>query len=93
VKLPGGTVDLSVHAIGDQSKVDMEAAPNIFGMLLIKRYTVPDQTNPRASLKGQLEYNANLNAEAAGGGADIKPSHLFVTISPYILSKEIQLKP
>lgn len=95
VKLPPTDVQISVHAIGsgDDCQVEMSSGTNITGSLILKRYTVRDQDNPKASLNGQLSYNENLNGLGNDTDWGIKASHLFVSISPYVTSRDMETQP
>jgi hypothetical protein len=93
IKLPGEDVEISAHAVGNDSKIEMETSTKVFGSLVFKRYTVTDQSQPKASLKGELTYNEALDGKGGSAVDGTEETHLFVTISPYIIEKEVSLVP
>ena len=91
--LPPKAVSISVHAIGDDSHVQMSESTVLTGSVVLKRYRYDDQTNPNAAFKGELRYNPKLEGTAPGERLGVKPSHLFVSISPFALSRDVELAP
>lgn len=94
VSLPSGEVQISIHAVGNDSRVHLSGDTKLFGSIVLKRYRTSDQTDNggKNALCGDLTYNERLNG-AGSGPTGVKTSHLFVTLSPYVLSKEVRLTP
>ena len=95
VKLPPNDVEISVCAIGngDDCKVEFADSTKILGSLTLKRYRDQDQNDGHATLNGELTYHDRLNASGGDAFGSIKSSHLFVSVSPFVISKDLETQP
>jgi hypothetical protein len=94
IDLPQGDVEISAHAIGNNEDcaVRMKGS-NITGNLVLKTYRFKDQKDPKAQLEGKLTFKESINGTGGPAVGGMKESHLFVTISPYVLSREMETTP
>ncbi|MBI4867908.1 MAG: hypothetical protein HY816_13265 [Candidatus Wallbacteria bacterium] len=97
IKLPTGQIQAALAAVprdasgpGEGGAVEFSGDADLFGSLLVRRYTVDDnkRTGPK-SVKGKLEFNPLLSAEGPKG---FRTSHLWVTFSPVERGREVFLK-
>lgn len=95
VTLPPTDVEISVHCIGNANEdcqLRLSDSTKILGSVVLKRYSSQNEDNDQTSLKGDLTYNERLNGMGADFG-DVAANHLFVTVSPYIMSREMETQP
>ena len=85
-----------MHAIGntlDDCQVQMSESTKILGSLILKRYASSTEANDQTSLKGELTFNDHLNGLGTAFDNHVNPNHLFVSISPYTMSREMETQP
>lgn len=95
VTLPPTDVEISVHCIGNSNEdcqLRLSDSTKILGSVVLKRYSSQNEDNDQVSLKGDLTYNERLNGMGADFG-DVAANHLFVSVSPYVMSREMETQP